>query len=104
MAGETHNSKTKKDPIADGLGEIGLARGEKVRWQRKAGGHWQVGEVIRREPDGSIAVHDPDGAWRSLPVDRLEVSAGMRRARTIWEPLEKRIERAGQLSLWGQQP
>lgn len=98
MAGDTNNSKA--DPIAESLREIGLARGEKVRWQRRTGGHWQIGVVIRREPDDSIAVHDPDGAWRSLPVDRLEVRAGMRRGRILWESLEKRIERAGQLELF----
>lgn len=88
------------DDDTRGLDELGLCPGEQVRWQRKAGGHWQLGKVVRREPDGSVAVHDPDGAWRSITVDRLEAKAGQRGRRIIWEPVADRLDRPDQLKLW----
>lgn len=96
-AGDTTDDSTyTKTPLE----ELGLTPGEKVRWQRKAGGHWHLGVVVRREPDGSVAVNDADGAWRSIPVERLEARCGMRRGRILWEPLTDRLERPDQLSLW----
>ncbi len=96
MAGDTNKSTNGNDELE----ELGLRPGEKVRWQRKAGGHWQVGVVVRREADGSVAVNDADGAWRSIPVERLEARCGMRRGRILWEPLADRVDRPDQLSLW----
>ena len=82
------------------LAEVGLLPGEAVRWQRKAGGRWHQGVVIRREPDGSIAVHDEDGAWRSLPVDRLETRGRTRRGTTRWQPVVARAAGPHQLGMW----
>lgn len=82
------------------LETLGLSQGERVRWQRKVGGHWHEGVVIRREPDGSVAVRDADGAWRSILVDRLEARHRGRRGAMVWEPLVARAERSAQLSLW----
>ena len=54
------------------LEAVGLHEGEAVRWRRHDGGHWQAGTVIGLERDGSVAVRDGDGAWRSILPDRLE--------------------------------
>jgi hypothetical protein len=82
------------------LEDLGLHPGEPVRWQRKPGGHWHEGVVIRREPDGSVAVRDADGAWRSIVVDRLEARRPGPRSSRRWEPLAERAARATQLTLW----
>jgi hypothetical protein len=82
------------------LDDVGLSAGERVRWQRRSGGHWHEGVVIRREPDGSIAVHDEEGAWRSLPVDRLETRARTRRGATRWQPVTTRAAHPHQLGLF----
>lgn len=84
----------------ESLAELGIRPGERVRWQRRAGGHWQMGVVIRREADGSVAVHDADGAWRSIVAERLEVQRQGRRGPRAWEPLTDRAARSSQLSLW----
>lgn len=82
------------------LDALGLRPGEPVRWRRHDGGHWQEGTVIRRERDGSVAVHDAEGAWRSLRIDRLEVQTRGRRGAERWEPLPERAARPRQLGLW----
>lgn len=82
------------------LDDVGLQPGERVRWQRKAGGRWQEGVVVRREADGSIAVHDQDGAWRSLPVDRLETQGRNRRGGLRWQPVAVRAAGPHQLGMW----
>jgi hypothetical protein len=82
------------------LESLGLRAGEPVRWQRRAGGNWHNGVVIRRENDGSVAVRDAQGAWRSITVDRLEARSRGRRGALRWEPLVRRAARPEQLGLW----
>jgi hypothetical protein len=82
------------------LEPLGLKAGEPVRWRRRDGGHWHDGVVIGREADGSIAVRDAQGAWRSLPVDRLEARARGQRGAVHWVPLADRVSRPEQLGLW----
>jgi hypothetical protein len=82
------------------LEPLGLVPGEAVRWRRRDKGHWQQGVVVRREPDGSVAVRDGEGAWRSILVDRLEARGPNHRGTLTWEPLADRIDRPTQLSLW----
>ena len=86
------------DPTLD---ELGLRRGERVRWQRRAGGHWSYGTVTGRERDGSIAVHDGQGRARAFVIDRLEVRAVGARGAPGWEPLLARVSRSEQLDLFG---
>jgi hypothetical protein len=82
------------------LETLGLKPGEPVRWRRRAGGHWHDGVVIGREADGSIAVRDAQGAWRSITIDRLEARARGRRGAAHWVPLAERITRPEQLRIW----
>lgn len=82
------------------LDPLGLKVGEPVRWRRRDGGHWRDGVVIGREADGSIAVRDAQGAWRSITVDRLEAQVQGRRGAVRWEPLAVRAARPEQLDLW----
>lgn len=89
------------DPHPDAaLLAVGLRVGDRVRWQRTAGGSWQEGRVERRERDGSIGVRDGRGAARALPLDRLEVRATGPRGGTVWEPVAERARRHEQLGLW----
>ncbi|MBK9179053.1 MAG: hypothetical protein IPM45_05670 [Acidimicrobiales bacterium] len=80
--------------------DLGLRPGEVVRFRRRAGGHWHEGVVAGLEKDGSVTVHDLDGAARSLPPERLEVRTRGRRGAPRWEPLVRRAGREEQLTLW----
>lgn len=80
--------------------EVGLRRGDVVRFRPRPNARWQEVRVERRERDGSIGVRDERGAARALAIDRLEVrTTGPRGART-WEPLRQRAEREEQLDLF----
>jgi hypothetical protein len=83
----------------DGLDAIGLRPGDRVRFQRKAGGRWHEASVEKREKDGSIAVRDRKGASRSLPMERLEVRTVGPRGAAAWEPVTERAARTEQLEL-----
>lgn len=95
----------KKDPeptalTASALLEVGLRAGDRVRWQRSAGGAWQEATVERRERDGSIGVRDGRGAARAIPLERLEVKAKGPRGGTVWQPVAERAQRDEQLGMW----
>lgn len=89
-----------EDGAALALDVLGLEPGERVRWRRQEGSHWQYGSVIRREKDGSVAVRDGDGAWRSIPLERLEAQGLTRRGTKRWQPVAERADRRIQLRLW----
>jgi hypothetical protein len=63
---------------------VGLRLGEPIRFRRHEGGRWIVGKVARMEPDGSITLHDPDGAARSLRPERVQVRRPGSRGRLTW--------------------
>jgi len=90
------------DPVdADAaLEALGLHVGEPVRWRRLDGGNWQTGAVIGCESDGSIAVRDTDGAWRSIVAERLEARRPGRRGRLQWQVVAGEDASPAQLSLW----
>lgn len=64
---------------------IGLRLGEPIRFRRHEGGRWLVGKVLRVEPDGSITLHDPDGAARSLRPECVMVRRPGSRGRLVWK-------------------
>ena len=67
------------------LNAVGLRLGEQIRFRRNEAGRWVVGKVARVEPDGSITLHDPDGAARSLRPERVQVRRAGTRGRLVWK-------------------
>ncbi len=82
------------------LEKIGLKAGEAVRFRRGETGRWVQGRVARVNADGSITLHDIDGAARSLRPDRLEVRRPGSRGRLSWQNIENVAITWEQLSLW----
>ncbi|MDJ0768410.1 MAG: hypothetical protein QNJ12_06430 [Ilumatobacter sp.] len=66
------------------LAAVGLRLGEAIRFRRHEGGRWLVGKVARIEADGSITLHDPDGAARSQRPERVQVRRPGSRGRLVW--------------------
>jgi hypothetical protein len=67
------------------LNAVGLRLGEVIRFRRNDQGRWVEGRVARMEPDGSITLHDPDGAARSLRPERVQVRRPGSRGRLVWK-------------------
>lgn len=67
------------------LNAIGLRLGEPIRFRRHDGGRRVVGKVVRIEADGSVTLHDPDGAARSLRPELVEVRRPGSRGRLVWQ-------------------
>jgi hypothetical protein len=78
---------------------LGLRTGDRVRYRRASGGHWQHGTVVGLESDGSVAVRDAKGAARSLAATRLDVKVTGARGASGWEPVAERAARCEQLRL-----
>ncbi len=66
------------------LNAIGLRLDEMIRFRRHDKGRWVIGRVVRMEPDGSVTLHDPDGAARSLRPERVQVQRPGSRGRLAW--------------------
>ena len=64
---------------------VGLRLGEPIRFRRHETGRWIVGKVVRMQPDGSVTLHDPDGAARSLRPERVQVRRPGSRGRLAWK-------------------
>ena len=81
---------SRTDVAARTLHAVGLRPAEAVRFRRHDGGRWLVGKVLRVEPDGSITLHDPDGAARSLRPETVQVRRpGGRRGRLVWRAVSE---------------
>jgi len=72
----------------------------RVRFRRRPDQQWRAGTVLRVERDGSIGLSDPDGAWRSIPPELIEVPVATRRGAHRWEPATERAGRPHQLDLF----
>jgi hypothetical protein len=92
------------DPAVLALRALGVEPGQRVRFRRRAGEHWQEGVATRREKDGSIGLVDGKGAARAIPVDRLEVCRPGRRGAVRWEALADVAAREEQLGLFRPEP
>jgi hypothetical protein len=68
---------------------VGLRRDEPIRFRRHGAGRWCVGKVLRIEPDGSITLHDPDGAARSLRPETVMVRRPGSRGRLVWQTVSE---------------
>jgi hypothetical protein len=86
------------------LNAVGLHLGEAIRFRRHEGGRWLVGKVARVEPDGSITLHDPDGAARSLRPERVQVRRPASRGRLAWKTVSDVAVTWEQLDLFDQPP
>lgn len=86
------------------LNAVGLHLGESIRFRRHEGGRWLVGKVARVEPDGSITLHDPDGAARSLRPERVQVRRPASRGRLAWKTVSDVAVTWEQLELFDQPP
>jgi hypothetical protein len=83
------------------LDELGLCKGEKVRYRRRrTQGRWDEAVVVGMERDGSLGVRDQKGAARAIPLELVEVRAEGPRGARLWEPLLDRAHRAEQRSLF----
>ncbi len=83
---------------------IGLHQGERVRFRRHDRSRWTLGRISSVGADGSILVHDADGAARSLRPEALEVERPNRRGRLSWRPVEEVATTWEQLDLFGPDP
>ena len=79
---------------------VGLRLGEPIRFRRHGAGRWIVGKVARIEPDGSITLHDPDGAARSLRPERVQVRRPASRGRLAWQTVSEVATTWEQLELF----
>jgi hypothetical protein len=62
----------------------GLRAGEPVRFRRVDLRRWQKGHVSGVGRDGSLLLHDADGAARSVRPDNVEVRRPGSRGRLVW--------------------
>ena len=67
------------------LASIGLRLAEPARFRRHDGSRWTEAKVARVEADGSVTLHDPDGAARSLRPERVQVQRPGDRGRLTWQ-------------------
>jgi hypothetical protein len=84
------------------LNAVGLHLGEAIRFRRHDRGRWLVGKVARVEADGSITLHDPDGAARSLKPETLQVRRPGSRGRLVWKVVSDVAVTWEQLDLFDQ--
>ena len=67
------------------LHRIGLRPGEPVRFRRADGGKWFHGRMATIAADGSLTLHDANGAARSIRPERVEVRRPGSRGRLSWQ-------------------
>jgi hypothetical protein len=86
------------------LVQLGLTSGEPVRFRKFEGGRWQLGRMSGVTADGSITIHDSNGAARSLRPERVEVRRPGGRGRLTWQLISEVAITWEQLALWGDTP
>jgi hypothetical protein len=77
-----------------------MAPGERLRFRRRPGAHWQAGVALGRETDGSLRLRDDQGATRTIPLGLVEVTGRGSRGAPVWEPASARAARTEQLHLF----
>ena len=86
------------------LAHLRLTSGEPVRFRKLDGGRWQPGKMSGVAADGSITIHDANGAARSLRPERVEVRRPDSRGRLTWQLVSDVAITWEQLALWGEVP
>jgi hypothetical protein len=88
----------------DILTHLRLTTGEPVRFRKADGGRWLPGKMSGVAVDGSITIHDANGAARSLRPERVEVRRPGDRGRLTWQSVSDVAVTWEQLALWGDVP
>ena len=91
-------------PEDDVLAQLRLTTGEPVRFRKVEGGRWLLGKMSGVASDGSITLHDANGAARSLRPERVEVRRPGGRGRLTWQRVSDVAITWEQLALWGDAP
>ena len=86
------------------LALLRLTGGEPVRFRKVEGGRWLPGKMSGVAVDGSITIHDANGAARSLRPERVEVRRPGSRGRLTWQLVSDVAITWEQLELWGETP
>jgi hypothetical protein len=86
------------------LAHLRLTSGEAVRFRKVDGGRWLPGKMSGVAADGSITIHDANGAARSLRPERVEVRRPGGRGRLTWQRVSDVAITWEQLALWGELP
>jgi hypothetical protein len=86
------------------LAHLRLTNGEAVRFRKVEGGRWLPGKMSGVAADGSITIHDANGAARSLRPERVEVRRPGNRGRLTWQRVSEVAITWEQLALWGDAP
>jgi hypothetical protein len=86
------------------LAQLRLTSGEPVRFRKLDGGRWLPGKMSGVAADGSITIHDANGAARSLRPERVEVRRPGSRGRLTWQLVSDVAITWEQLELWGEPP
>ena len=89
---------------SDVLAQLRLTKGEPVRFRKLEGGRWLPGKMSGVAADGSITIHDVNGAARSLRPERVEVRRPGGRGRLTWQRVSDVAITWEQLALWGDAP
>jgi hypothetical protein len=89
---------------SDVLAQLRLTSGEPVRFRKVDGGRWLPGKMSGVGADGSITIHDANGAARSLRPERVEVRRPGSRGRLTWQRVSDVAITWEQLALWGDTP
>ncbi len=83
------------------LRAIGLHRGEPIRFKKSEdAARWSTGRIHAVERDGSITVHDANGAARSLRPERIEIQRRNSRGKINWQNLNEFLGSERQLTLF----
>ena len=75
-----------------------------MRFRKVDGGRWLPGKMSGVAVDGSITIHDANGAARSLRPERVEVRRPGSRGRLTWQLVSDVAITWEQLALWGDAP
>ena len=89
---------------SDVLAHLRLTAGEPVRFRKLDSGRWLPGKMSGVAADGSITIHDTNGAARSLRPERVEVRRPGGRGRLTWQKVSDVAITWEQLALWGDAP
>lgn len=82
------------------LARLGLRVGEDIRFRRNGSGRWVEGRISGIAADGSIGLHDPDGAARNFRPEVVEVRRPGTRGRLVWQLVSDVAVTWEQMSLW----